>query len=89
MKIYKYVLPVDDHIEIEMPVNAEILSFQCQHDVPAIWALVDPDAPLKKRKFRFVGTGHELGVLRSRLKFIGTAQMYDGDLIWHLFEFVG
>ena len=83
-KVYKYVLPMYDDVAIELPQGAKILKVDTQESVPCIWALVDPDAPLEMRKFRVVGTGHPIE--EKGLEFIGTFQMYGGELVFHLFE---
>ena len=88
-KVYKYDVPLQDEFELELPRDAEILSFQCQHDTPCIWALVEPRNPPIKRRFRFSGTGHDITQDPENLEFIGTAQMQGGMLIWHLFEITG
>ena len=85
-KIYKYSIPINDEFDMNLPKGIAILSFQCQRDVPFIWALVDPDALLEKRSFRLVGTGHPINMESNFLHFIGTVQMAGGQLVWHLFE---
>lgn len=44
--------------EVVMPVGAKVLTVQVQHDVPCIWAVVDPSADRETRRFAVVGTGH-------------------------------
>ena len=84
--IWKFPVPIDDDIELEMPKGARILSFQSQRDHPCIWALVDMDTQEKEiRKFRMAGTGHPIED-DSNYSFVGTAQMMGGNLVWHLFE---
>ena len=71
-----------------MPKGAQILTVQAQHDIPCIWALVEPKAGLAEeetRKFRMFGTGHEIHD-HSELFYIGTFQLNDGAFIGHLFE---
>ena len=85
-KVFKYPVKIEDHVTLEMPKGAKLLSFQCQYDQPCLWALVDPEAPLESRTFRFVGTGHPIEEPAEKLSFVGTAQMRGGALIWHLFE---
>ncbi len=87
-KVFKYPVRVDDHLTIELPRGAELLSFQCQGEQPCLWALVDPKAEMVKRYFRFVGTGHPIEEPSEVLRFIGTAQMQGGALIWHMFEVI-
>lgn len=85
--IWKFQLNPNDIIFIEMPKNAEILSVQNQKGIPCIWALVDPNAEKEERCFEIFGTGYtvlcDMGIDR---KFIGTFQMYEADLVFHLFE---
>jgi hypothetical protein len=84
-KVLKYhILP--DMMEVKMPKGAEVLTIQCQNDVPTIWALVNPNAEKEERYFELFGTGHDvpcdMGIER---KYINTFQMKDG-LVFHLFE---
>jgi hypothetical protein len=69
--------------DVEMPLGAEILEVQCQHDDPVMWVLVDGDPKTEVRTFVTAGTGHELPAM-TRLQHIGTWQQ--NDLVWHLFE---
>ena len=82
--IWKYEVPIEDHFTLELPVNSKILSFQLQRGTPTIWVMVDTKKPIILRKFRLCGTGHELE--NKYWKFIGTIQMHNGDLVFHLFE---
>jgi len=84
--VYKYEVPVGEHVDIEIPQGAEILSVQTQNDQPCIWALVDKRAPMERRKFRIAGTGHSIDNPNA-LTFIGTFQMHGGSLVFHLFEY--
>lgn len=55
--IYKYTLlpsgnfNAPERCEIEMPKSAQILSVQNQKEDIVVYALVDPDSPMIKRKF--------------------------------------
>jgi hypothetical protein len=83
--IWKYACPVEDVFELEIPKHHKILSFQCQKDKPCIWVLVDPDTPKVKKRFQIFGTGHPItGWIGN---YIGTAQQFNGSLVWHLFEY--
>jgi len=84
-KVYKYSFKVDDIISLPIPIDARILTVNMQGSNPCIWALVDPnDVVYKNRKFLLYGTGH--AIERNDLSYIGTFQMFNGDLIFHLFE---
>lgn len=82
--IWKYELDVTDHVQIDLPVTAEPLYLAMQYDRVCLWALVDPDASVSTRHFRFFGTGQEID--DSDPSYIGTVMMAGGGLVFHLFE---
>lgn len=82
--IYKYPAPVSaDRLTITLPEGAEILTVQVQNGEPHVWARVDNSRPPVARLFRWYGTGH---ASRLDAKYIGTIQLHDGALVFHLFE---
>ena len=85
-KVYKYAVPITDFPVIPMPEYSKVLSAQVQYDQVFIWALVDLNLNHKmvERKFMLAGTGHP--IFETDLDFIGTVQLADGSLIYHLFE---
>jgi len=83
--VYKYLLDLVDYQAVPLPAGAEILSVAEQLSGLVMWAKVDPARPTVPRDIIIKGTGHpitndELG------RFIGTALMYGGTLVWHVFE---
>jgi len=85
--VFKYVIPVVDEFTMEMPKGAQILTVQAQRGVPCIWALVDPEMENEERSFVMRGTGHPIDDnMVPFLNYVGTMQMMEGTLIWHLFE---
>ena len=84
-KIFKYQLETTSIQEIEMPQGSEILCIQTQNGIPCIWALVEQNATVTKRKFLIVATGHSLPKNRN-IKYIGTYQLSDGRMVFHCFE---
>lgn len=85
-KIYKTQLKVRDSQVIAMPVGSQILTVQVQRGVICLWFSVDPEEnQLIDRHIRIVGTGHPI-IDEQVLQYIGTVQMAEGDLIWHIFE---
>lgn len=88
MKIFKYVLPVAQWKEVEMPEGADILSVQAQNDKICCWALVEPENPMVKRSFVVHGTGTTIGSVKN-LKYIATVLTLGGNLVWHVFEKYG
>lgn len=86
MKIFKYEIPIKDEFVLGLPIHCKILSFQVQNEKPFICVLVDPAKSLRPRYFCLRGTGHDIDYHPDLMKYIGTVQMADGALIWHLFE---
>ncbi len=83
-KIFKYELSSAFAQEISMPQDAEIISVQLQRNMPCIWAIIDPEEKLVKRKFVTIGTGREFDGARN-LIYRGTDQQ-DDYFGWHVFE---
>jgi len=85
-KIYKYELDIVDTQEIFMPIIYRTLSVDVQYEKVCIWALVNIDEPLFPRTFHIYGTGNSTPKNIDTFKFVGTAQMAGGALVWHVFE---
>lgn len=85
--VWKFTLDVTDEQTVEMPQGAEILLGGNQRPVNItsleVWALVDPDAPLVRRKFAIHGTGHPVTEGGTHIGSIITA---GGALVWHVFD---
>lgn len=87
--IWKFELEVTDNQFISIPKNAEILSIQTQNNSPCIWAFVDPKEEKEERCFEMFGTGSEIhGDMGIYRKFIGTFQINEGSLVFHVFEWI-
>lgn len=78
--------PSDVEIARMMPEGAEILSAQMQGSTLCLWALVTVNTatPRTERKIEIIGTGNSMDSANRR--FISTAQMLGGSLVWHIFE---
>ena len=87
--IYKYLLKVEDYQMIIMPRSAQILTVQAQREKPCIWALIETDNEPEERYFRMAGTGHSISSKAKLLRFVGTFQIMNGDLVFHVFEIEG
>ena len=86
-EIWKFPLDVNDKQFIRIPENSELLSVQTQNEIPCIWALVNPSEKTEERCFEIFGTGHQIHYdMGTDRKFIGTFQLNDGALVFHLFE---
>lgn len=84
-KVFKYEFDPYGSWEIEMPIEAKILTCQLQHDKPVLWALVDPRLPTAQRRFMVVATGQGIPPVFD-IEYIATVQMANGDYVFHLFE---
>ena len=83
--IHKYPFEIADLVTIAMPKGAKILKFANQNETPVIWALVDTNAIREEVNFLLFGTGHEVPAL-TNLEYIGSAQFFHGQFVWHLFK---
>ncbi len=84
MRVFKYPLAAMSRQIVQMPKDAAILDLQVQGSVPTIWALVNPMSSFESRIFTIYGTGRDMPVNPG--KYIGTFQLDDGVLVFHLFE---
>lgn len=84
LKVYKYLLLISDNRTIHMPVDAKILCVQVQQGIPCIWALVNPEQDTRPFEFISVGTGNPT-TLNGNEKHIGTYQLEEGSLVFHVF----
>lgn len=88
--IWKFPLVLSNTQEIPMPSEARILTVQEQDGIPCIWAMVNPSNTLEIRIIEMFATGQsireDMGVDRQ---YIGTVQLYNGQLVFHLFERIG
>lgn len=85
MTIYKYPIRIADVQEVLLPLNAEILTAQMQSGTLCLWAKVEEgNTSMEERTIEVFGTGHPMS--NNARRYIGTAQMHGGSLIWHVFE---
>jgi hypothetical protein len=83
-RIWKYELEITDEQTVNMPMHADILTVQMQGGTMCMWALVEPENVKRPRKFLVVGTGNPMPDGMQR--YVGTVQMMQGSLVWHIFE---
>lgn len=84
-EIWKFELEINGEQAVSMPEGAEILSLQVQRGKPCIWVMVDSAARSQEQRwFKTFGTGHPIEYALGA--FVGTYQLKDGDLVFHVFE---
>lgn len=95
LTIHKYVFNPQDEVILQMPCGANIISCQNQFDTITIWALVDTSRPKEKRTLMVVPTGGEItrpidgqpvNEDTAYLRFLGTVQLRNGALVYHVFD---
>lgn len=82
-QVWKFPVQLSGAFTLTMSVDAQVLDVQLQRGSPQLWALVDPDGPKEERLFAVFGTGH---IIPPGVTYVGTFQLFDGDLVIHLFE---
>ena len=84
--IWKYALG-PGCTTLQIPVGGQVLTAQVQGGNVCIWVLVEPKANTEARTFTVYGTGWELA--DNPGVYVGTGQMVDHGLVWHVFETTG
>lgn len=86
--IWRYELPIQDIVELTMPIGAQVLAVQKRDEYRKridLWALGSPDLKaFEKRTFRVIGTGNPVPAVP--LRYVGTVQIEYGTLVFHVFE---
>jgi hypothetical protein len=82
--IWKY--NIEPETRIEVPRQAKILSIQTQRGNPVMWMEVDTNEPKEKRLFLAFGTGHKLPDDMKHLHYVGSFQVENEMLVYHVYE---
>ncbi len=86
--IWKFDLSIENcgqTQEVDMPDGATILSAINQHDKLVVYALVQVDRPVAKRKFKVYMTGQTFKTDVNH-SFVGTVAFGGGEFVVHVFE---
>lgn len=81
--IFKFPLQVQDEQRLIMPVGAQILTVQIQKETPCLWALIDLNAKREAVNIGIYGTGNP--VPDNIKTYVGTFQLLEGNLVFHVF----
>ena len=84
-RVYKAVLELTDVQIIRVARGAKPLSVQVQGEVPCIWFMTDIEQPDAVATVSIVGTGNPVPDDILAEQFIGTVQLYGGQLVFHVF----
>jgi hypothetical protein len=80
--IWKEVLRPADVQEISVPAGAEFLCAREQHEQICVWFRCDANQPKVPRRLAIVGTGNPAP---QDGRYIGTASLRGGQLMFHVF----
>jgi len=83
-RIWKYELRITDGQFVVLPKDAELLCVQVQRDKPCLWAIGEEHGMREERLIIIHGTGHQVSSNLGR--YLGTFQIQNGDLVYHVFE---
>lgn len=84
--IYKYEIPTTDEYELTLPIESTILNVISIDNSIFLYALIDTNEKLKSYyTINIYGTGFKVDLYLEKRDYIGTVQMFDGKLIWHVF----
>lgn len=89
MTIWKYPLEVTGEQRILVPKDARLLSVQIQYEIPHLWALVNTRMLKEERVILTFGTGDPIEkreIRNSLVNYLGTYQMQNGKLVYHVME---
>ena len=85
--IYKYQAPILEKFDMDLPVGAKIIRFECIEGFISLWAIIDTEVPLEKRFFEMYKTGQEIETSIDDLVLIGMAKIFIGmELCLYTFE---
>jgi len=82
MKIFKYILKIEDTQRMYLPKEIKFLSVQIQYDILCVWARVDEDSESKSYIFHIYGTGQDCS---DSLKYLYLGTVQQNSFVWHVF----
>jgi hypothetical protein len=83
LTIWKYTLPFQNEVILQVPKQGNILTVQMQGDELVMWVVVDPKREPEERTILIRGTGHHIKDTVCP-HYIGTVQV--SGLVWHVFD---
>jgi hypothetical protein len=79
--VWKAIL-VNDDTQIDVPVGSEFLYAREQDEEICVWYRCDPKQPKERRFLKVRGTGWN----DATGKYLGSAHLSNGLLVFHVFE---
>jgi len=86
--IWKYEIKPTDTQKVNLPVGSRIIAIQEQKGTVCLWAEVDDRTEnTESVTIEIYGTGHPIPP--GNREYIGTFQMFGGDLVFHAYRRMG
>jgi len=83
-QVWKFEIPECDAFNINAPGEIKWLDAQVEHGIPFVWGVVSTDSPPISHVLFLRGTGHPFTGQEG--DHIGSFQLDNGALVFHLFE---
>lgn len=83
--IHKHTLRAADEQKLTLGRGAEVLSVQAQHGNIQVWVTHGGAAGSAVRTFWIKGTGNPCDDVPDDATFLGTVQLANGALVFHVF----
>jgi hypothetical protein len=85
--VLKFALSISDHVDVEMPRGAQLLSVGTMRAKPCVYALVDESNPPVTRRLRLTATSEPIPDHLPAWKFVGSVLVGSNDChLWDLGE---
>jgi len=86
--VFKYKVKELDISKISGRIEKILcVQYQPSSESICVWALIDDDLPFRDFIVASYGTGHEVDDYIRSSDYIGTLQIYDGQIVAHFFAF--
>ena len=83
--IHKFPLETTDYQNIYLTHGAKVLCVQVQNGIPCVWVLLDTEEHPVVATVRTYGTGHTIDENTPEESYVGTYQLENGALVFHVF----
>lgn len=85
--IFKYPLPVQEKLNIELPQGAKIIRVDDVDGLFWLWAIVDTEQPLELRHIECYKTGQQMPSDAEDLTYLGCCKLFImQELCLYMFE---
>jgi hypothetical protein len=84
--VWEFSIEAEECQVLEIPLDAKLLSTETKGDDIVVYALVNTEQTQKEYKdVRVYRTGDKISDVITEYNFLGTANLYNGSLMFHVF----